>query len=66
MIREDNIQEWSRDLMAKHGVQFRMYSGDKETLERWADHLSFIYKKRFVVREDTRTTLHDWSRMIGG
>ena len=66
MYRENNLQEWSRKLMAKYGAQFRQRGTDKETIERWSDRLSFIYKKRFVVKDDVETTLHDWSKMIGG
>ncbi len=66
IYRNNNLQEWSRKLMAKYGAQFRRYSTDEETIERWSDRLSFIYGKRFVVKNDVDTTLHDWSKMIGG
>lgn len=64
--RPETVQDLSRELITKHGVFFRTYGEDKETLERWASHLSFIYKKRFIVQEDIETTLHDWTQMIGG
>ena len=33
---EQTITEWSRMLVAKHGITFRIYSDNKETLISWS------------------------------
>lgn len=66
IYNEGNLEEWSRKLQAKHGTNFRLYSDEKETVERWAFHLSKIYNIEPGIRGTVEDTLTNWSKIIGG
>lgn len=60
------LEEWSRRLRSKYGNQYRLYSGEEETLERWSEHLSNDLQRPFVIRKTQEETLEEWSKLIGG
>ncbi len=66
IYNDKNLEEWSRVLIAKHGANFRLYSNEQETMERWAYHLSSLYKIEPDIRKPIEETLKDWSKLIGG
>lgn len=60
------LEEWSRWLRSRYGSQYRMYSGEDETLERWSEHLSNDLNRHFEIRQTVDETLSEWAKLIGG
>ena len=44
IYEEGTLQEWSRKLRSKYGNEFRMYGTEDETMERWHEHLSQMFR----------------------
>ena len=61
------IQKSIDELIGKaNKVTVKLYNDDKETLERWHEHLSTLLGYKFEIKEDQEKTLETWSKLIGG
>ena len=63
---EETLNEWSRELMAKHGAWFRRYTTVYETLKCWSVRLTQIYGKPFKIYNNLNETIKEWSRLFWG